>query len=248
MSKLPKVNRGGLTAGVRQNYAIGKHPKRKEIEAHIISGQMSNSEIARKYGIHRESVARYRDNILLPEILSQQQIVAKERQDYADKVKRESITSAEQLFDMILIAVERMNKLSDACDEYLQDPDDPAKYFVGEREDEIWVVGQRLNEDGDWVNVKNRLGDIMKQLSEGGYRVTRMYTQRTDPRILLIKTAEVLTKQMGTLVEAWARVEETQRAYASSPEWKKLTSMLQEIVGLDQSVRQKITQGLERLL
>jgi DNA-binding CsgD family transcriptional regulator len=248
MSKLPKVNRGGLTAGVRQNYAIGKHPKRKEIEAHIISGQLSNSEIARRYGIHRESVARYRDNILLPEILSQQQIVAKERQNYVEEVQRKQITSAEQLFDMILIAVERMNKLSDACDEYLQDPDDPAKYFVGEREDEIQVIGQRVDEKGKVYNVKSTLSDIMAQLSDAGYRVSRMQSYKADPRVLLIKTAETLTKQMGTLIEAWARVEETQRAYASSPEWKKLTSMLQEIAGLDQSVRQKITQGLERLL
>ena len=96
-------------------YAVEKHPKRKEIDRAIVSGQAILS-ISQEYGISRGALTSYRDRVLYKTIVEFEQ--RRQWAPFCCKCNKESqVLDANELFDIILSAVTRMRKLSDACDE-----------------------------------------------------------------------------------------------------------------------------------
>lgn len=87
----------------------------------------------------------------------------------------------------------------DACDEWLRDADDPAKYDIGARADEIEVTYEVEVTSGDTLRIEKRkkpLTFLMDQLDgydEDGARFVGWKhgeTKRADPRELILKTSQ----------------------------------------------------------
>ena len=224
-------------------FAVAVHPKRKQIEKAIIEGQPINS-ISKTFGISRDALSGYKKKVLYPKIMENSQKVAETRQSVHIATERKSITDATELFDIILTAVSRMQKMSDACDEYLRDPDDIEKYFLGPHDYEINVVGYRKDKDGKRHKVKEPLGEILARLKQNGYEVTRLTWSQADPRIMLVRASETLSRQMDTMVNAWKAIEDQRTNFSKAPEWKELTVLLEEILGRHPEERQIIADRL----
>src|SRR5689334_9245511 len=98
---------------------ICTHPERKEIDLAIIRGDMSNRRIGTHFEVGEKSV-RYHRKEHLAAILQRAQL----EQMLADKID----CNAE-----LAKCFERINRLFDACHEWLTDADNPEKYFLGPR-------------------------------------------------------------------------------------------------------------------
>ncbi len=211
---------------------VEMHPKRKNIEQELAEG-LPIRAISKKYKISRQALDGYKRNRLPKKLIK--------------SVERQDITDAQHLFQVILKACQRMEKLSDACDEYLQDPDDVTKYFLGEHEQEIMVVGERVDEKGKRFRVKKPLSVIMRELEGQGYEIERFKSNTTDPRMLLVRTSEALTKQMETLVNAWKAVDQGQSSFIGTQAWQEVVNIILKSTEQYPEVRRAISDGLGKI-
>lgn len=121
-----------------QPCTICTHPKHKEIDLAVIRGELSHREIARQFDVGEKSIRRHRTEHLAP-VLQQAQLERKR----ADKIDCNA-----ELFKCF----QRVSKLSDACEEWLSDPDDPDAYTLEPRSTELNVIYDEW--DGErWVKV-----------------------------------------------------------------------------------------------
>ncbi len=122
---------------------------------------------------------------------------------------------------------QRVNMLFDACHEWLLDPDDPTKYYLGPRADDVKVIYWGRDSSGMAVQKKASLAEMLVKVENAGVRVERWETRYADPRELALKVAaqlkgqtELLAKLMGELAQ------EGTVNIAVHPEWVKVRSVL----------------------
>lgn len=223
-------------------WAVDKHPKRKRIIKEIMEN-VPIRQISEWSGISRAAITRYKDAELLPKVVKAQQIVTQEAQSVAIDTHRRQITDAAELFGIIMDAVDRMRKLGDACDEYLQDPQDPSKYFLGDREEEVWIVGYREDSEGKRYKVKSRLDELLHRIGEEDIVVTSVTSSKTDPRMLLVRASDTLSRQLETLTQAWRTVEEQRTGFTRTEEWSHLVETLR---ALPDNIKREVVSGLRQ--
>ncbi len=211
---------------------VEMHPKKKQIERDLAEG-VQISYMSKKYGISRQALEGYRRSRLPGKLIK--------------AVEHQDITDAQSLFQVILKACQRMEKLSDACDEYLQDPDDVTKYFLGEHEQEIQVIGERTDDNGRRYKVKKPLSVIIRELEGKGYQIEKLKSNTTDPRMLLVRTSEALTKQMETLVNAWKSVDQGQSSFIGTPAWQEVVNIILRSTENFPEARRAISDGLSKI-
>lgn len=218
------------------------HPKRVEIERELAEG-LQISIISSKYGISRQALLGYKRTRLPERVVK--------------AVEKRNITDAQQLFEVILKAVQRMEKLSDACDSWLEDPDRPGEYFMGARAQEVTIIYQEMvekrNKDGEvvkvtWEKHKAKLQDLLNRVKAiGVHRVVSISSPETDPRILLVKSSEVLTKQMETLVNAWKSVDQGRSSFVGTESWKQVVQVILKATEQYPEARRVIADGLSHI-
>lgn len=217
----------------RRPYAVEKHPKRVHIERMLAEG-LQISYISKKFGISRQALVGYKTRKLPEKVKA--------------VAKRKDITNANELFNIILKTVRRMEKLSDSCDDYLQDPDRPDMYFMGPQSHEIYVV--YLNEVPDGrggikqVKEKATMQELIHAIEDGGHPVVGIRTTHADPRTLLIRTSETLTKQMDMLVQAWKAVDQGKNSFLGTPEWDRVVKIILDATESHPEIRRDIANGL----
>ena len=96
----------------------------------LLNGDSLNG-IARQYGMSRDVIRRHK-NECLSGLLQQANA---EKQLVGDSLVRQ-----------VEADIGMIHKLVRACDEWLTDPDDPTKYFLGPRGEEIDIVYQETDE------------------------------------------------------------------------------------------------------
>lgn len=88
--------------------------------------------------------------------------------------------------------------LFNACDRWLQDPEDPARYEIGARAEDITVVysWQKIGRGGELITVrkKDRLSTLLKQINQvhDDWEYGLIETRHADPRELVLKAATTL--------------------------------------------------------
>jgi transposase len=130
-----------------RKFIIDTHLKKEEIIKAIISGNESYRNIAKRFGLSAAAITRYLKDRLYQKIVSA-------KAEEGGKAKG-------QVIDRIEKAIDDIQKVYDACDEWLTDPDNPARYELGSREHEINVVYQEKNGIKRKASLKtllNRLG------------------------------------------------------------------------------------------
>jgi len=104
-----------------------------------------------------------------------------------------------------------VHKMISACDRYLTDPDNPDEYFLGARGNEIDVVYNTIDEEGK-VNNQQKKASLQSLLDavEGSDRfiVMSLSSKHSDPRDLLLKSADKFEKTAKMIMEAVQKLEE----------------------------------------
>jgi hypothetical protein len=172
------------------------HPQRPEIDRALLGDSSSYRDIAKQFSISPSAVDRHK-KAHIPMALAQ----AKAVQTEADAI--DVMAELHRCFV-------RVNLLFDACDRWLRDADDPTRYDIGPRAEELSVtyedVVEDLNGNPYTVRRKKKLSDLLLVIESETRTITLVETKYADPRDLVLKTAnrlqgqlELLSRLMGDL-------------------------------------------------
>lgn len=167
-------------------YAIDMHPQRDEIIQDILEGK-SRASIRKKYGLSNDSVIKnfLEKRLMVP--LAEKKL---EKRDESAAVLQEKLDMIQSYLD----------KLIASCDEFLTDPRNPGKYYMGDRADELIVVYEREEELDDGKVIRKRYSDDLQTLLNRALRNDEIALQvkstRMDIRKLLLDTLSVSQKQI----------------------------------------------------
>lgn len=110
----------------------------------------------------------------------------------------------------------RINLLFDACDAWLRDADDPTRYDIGPRAEEIVVTYTIPSPDGIPFRAKGKLSDLLAEVRTGkGAMEASGETKYADPRSLVLKTAQQLQSQTQLLAQLLGLVTEKHEVAAT---------------------------------
>lgn len=210
---------------------IDTHPKRKEIINALIKGEMPQRDIAKKYGIARQTITNYMKNQFAERA--------------AKAVLNREIQSGEDILKEIDKIMEKASKMYEACDEYLTDPKNPKKYFLGPHADEVEIVYEET--DGDITTTKrDTLGNILGGMQGKTARSVRY--KYADPRELLLKTANVMNKQLELIARIQGEIkEQVQVNVYNNPEFVQLQQIVIKATEKYPEVRDTIVDNLNKV-
>jgi len=159
------------------------------------------------------------------------------------RVERDGRAILEQLDGVM----SRMTRMYDACDEYLKDPTDPNKYFLGPRAEEVEIITYGYDEEGRATRQeKQPLDTLLKEIKEAGRQVVSLRQTGTDPRLLILKTAEVLTRQLELIAKIRGAV--VQHVTINNIQnWTEMKQIILQATASNPEVREKIVKGLRKL-
>lgn len=170
---------------VKDQYLILDHPESTAIIKEVIDGKATLSQIAKKYKIKKSTLQHYIKKKLYPDIAK-------------DRLSDQKATS-----DDYMKKIEKLsgycNKLIEACDAWLSDPDDESKYTLADRAEEITVVYEDLNDSGKFVRKKENLGLLIRSLLPEGAKLQYVQTRRTDTRELILKALNTAQSQLDLM-------------------------------------------------
>jgi hypothetical protein len=170
---------------VPRRSVIEDHPKKKQIVKAIVQGRGKRS-ISVEFGISEGSVQRYKEKIA-------------DKVDKHDKLR--DLSTADQVVEMSKDVMDKLQKMLTACDEELTHPNDPLKYFLGPRADEIEVYYYEEVETESGVKQIPRTEDLHVLLDKAGIgpTVSRVKMKRADTRDLLVKASMAIQKQLDSI-------------------------------------------------
>lgn len=216
-------------------------PRRPEIDSHPQKDKIINAlvmvrpfrEISALYGVSMSALSRY-----LRDHLVKRAAIAEEK-----RVERDGRTILEQLDGVM----GRMTRMYDACHEYLKDPNDPDKYFLGPRAEEVEIVTYGYDENGRPTRQeKHQLDTLLKQIESADRQVVSLRHTGTDPRLLILKTAEVLTRQLELIAKIRGAV--VQHVTINNIQnWTEVKQIILQATASHPEVREKIVKGLKKL-
>jgi len=209
------------------------HPQREAIDTALVTGEALRN-LAERFAISTAALHRHRRDHL-PEVLAKAKHAQQERADAHAVAVGEQITQqdAHKQGHALDVMTElgrcftRVNLLFDACHEWLLDPDQPTKYYLGPRADDVKVIYWGRDSSGQAVQKKASLAEMLATIEGKGVRIERWETKYADPRELALKVAaqlkgqtELLAKLMGDLQQ------EGTVNIAVHPEWVKVRATL----------------------
>ncbi len=165
------------------------NPKRKAIDKALLQGE-SNRRIAAQFELAATSIRRHKGEHLPLSLVTAERAQQQEAQQI----------HALDLLQQIARQVERVGLLSDATDHWLRDPEDPSRYSIDPRPEDISVVYHSPGDDGKPIRRKRRLSEIIGEIEGTGLTVDHVETKHADPRELLLKAADGMKGHMALLV------------------------------------------------
>ena len=184
---------------------VERHPKFAEILEDMAKG-MTENQLADKYNIHRSSIHRYMVAHREP------------RTVVAEKIYRDTTTS---LMEVQRAGMAVIGKVMQELEERLTDPNDPNRYWLGPREEEIDVVYTDYNGDKP-VQKRCSLVELLH-----GKQVDGVRWRIEDPRKMLLSAVEVLGRQVQRAEALTAGVNDSVRREEQD---KEVDELLTDIV------------------
>lgn len=239
--------------------SVCSHPDRAAIDKALVSGT-SIRDIAGQFTLSRSAVSRHKTKCLAAQIARAEQVVrSRAPKPVPVEVERQAVEIVEQKDDDALdVMVElrrlfvRMNKMIDACDDWLTDPDDPTRYNLGPRAHEVMVTYEEEIGTEDRPRTKRRKAPLSQLLEEArGKRdlaYTLVETKSADPRDLIIKTANRLQSQTELLGRVIGELQDnTTINVVLTPSWTALRGVLLTALAEHPEARLAVAQGLREI-
>ena len=178
-----------------RRWEVDTHPERETIIAALVKGEQSFRSIGKHFGISAAAITRYMHDKLAAQA--------------AAVLAEDSEQKGANLLKRIEKIMKRMQKLYDACDEYLQHPEDPERYDLGPKAWEI-DVAYRIPDPKSrtkTISGHDTLNGLLAKLEAGNIKPLSIRLRHSDPRKLIIETASVLSKQLELIAKIQGQVQ-----------------------------------------
>ena len=169
---------------------VCSHSQVDEINKALASGA-SYFSLATKYNVSEMALSRHAKNHLSKTLSKAQEA--------------QEIVQGDAVMDELKRCLERVNLLFDACDRWLRDAEDPSRYDLGPRADDVKVTYYEPGQEAGRPK-KAPISQLLARIEGAGYQVESWESKHADPRELILKTAnrlqgqvELLAKLMGEL-------------------------------------------------
>ena len=170
--------------------SICEHKDRQKIDLLLVNSEALR-KISKRFFVSITALSRHKDKHL-PEALSK----SKEAKD---------IEQADQIMIELERCLKRVNKLFDACHEWLTDPVNPEKYTLVPRSDDVDIIYLEYDTDGKPIRRKAKMSNLLALINEKGLNTVSWETRSADPRELILKTAG----RLGDLLELLKDIKES---------------------------------------
>lgn len=216
---------GKLIKGRRKNQCkVCRHPDSELINSALIGG-MAVAKVAEKFtGLSSTGVHRH--------------VVSHVPQMAATALAKTDDNRGTRIVEEVEIVLKRIRKMSDACDEYLQDPEDPEKYYLGPRADEVDVVYETWEAvtslKGETSAKRNRtikpLSGWLDELAGLGGNSIEVRQRYADPRRLLLDAAAGLHDYIDIVSRISDQMREAVADAAASREWAEVRAIIMRVL------------------
>jgi hypothetical protein len=212
------------------------HRNRKEIDQALVE-RRPVMEIIRQYApdgeISKWSMRRHRLGHLPATMVK-----AKEAED---------VTEASSLLRELERCIARVNKLYDACDRYLTDPDNSEQYDVGPRAEDIEVTYDEFV-DGRRLRRKARLSTLLEEIQTGERIIERTDNRAADPRELILKTSRQLHDHITLLGEIRGELKRQQTVnILVTPQFQTIVATIDDLLQPYPELRVRFSERLGAL-
>ena len=163
--------------------------QREAIDKALVSCE-SIRDIAGRFEISRAALDRHKKSHL-PERLQLANQAEGERQ-------------AVNVLTELQACLDRIRRLADACDAWLDDPDVPGQYDIGPRAGDVSVIFTEPGPMGKRIRRKARLSSLIEQVEKKGDRqVVLLETKHADPRELILKAIAGQKELLSMFIAAY---------------------------------------------
>jgi len=209
---------------------VDKHPQKEKIIAEILEG-VQTRVIADRYGIGFVSVHRYK------KALGEKAVVA---------AKEKEVGDSRYLWDKLEEVIGKTLKMLDSCDEYLQHPTKPDRYFLGPTADDIEVSYYDL-EDGKPAGPK-KVATLQELLGRTENVAPVSWKARlADPREILLESSRTMGKHLELLARIQGQIKETTFNLINSNVWVQIQQALMDATAEDPEARERIARNLNAI-
>jgi hypothetical protein len=214
------------------NWAVEEHPKKTQIIKSLISG-VSQRNVAKQYGLTLSAIHRYLETRL--------------KDVAARAVTERTLTDGNSVLTEIEKIMHRMRLLYDACHEYLQDPKNPDKYFLGPHAEEVDIAYKTYDEDGKVTDSKTATLDaILKEIGTGK-RIESIRYRYSDPRKLIIETADALGRQLELISKIQGLVQDVSINISRIESWSDIKVAIFDVTKDSPEIREALVARLAKI-
>lgn len=194
--------------------SVCTHPNRVEIDKALVAGE-SNRAISRRFRVSKDAVLRH-----AAEHLPATLVKAAEARENAHAL--DVMAELQRVF-------QRANMLFDACDTWLRDPEEPGRYTLEPRAEDVKVIYLEANGAGKPIRKKAPLSRLLAKIEDAGVDVERGEWRHADPRELILKTAERLQDLLQLVAKLIGDLDDRPTVnVVLSPEWQATRGVLLE--------------------
>jgi hypothetical protein len=194
---------------------IDNHPKKQEIIEALTANIESLGKISQRYGVGVSVLSKYRSHKLVPHV--------------EKKEKREEVERAEYIYDTIGEIMGKLKKMLAACDEYLADPVNGQKYYLGPHDSDLRVVYDYVS-NGRRVQKSEELRSLIGRMEpELDINVIQVNYKYADPRRLILHTADSVNKQLDLLARLQGQIR-TVNVTINNPVLVQIREILLDVV------------------
>lgn len=232
---------------------ICHHARRAEIETAIIRGD-SKRTISTDFEIGLSAIYRHSNTHMINALAETEAA----KVAVACAAQNQAIVAVEQARQNRGLTVmgelercfDRVNLIFDACDEWLRDPLEPHKYFIGPRATEIDVL-YTVTEDGGAISrFRDTLQNMIDRI-EGdipGGQVVLVQSKHADPRDTLLKAAKSLHNSMSFLAKLRDQIGERDGMdTATSEAWAAIREIIIEELADHPEIKVRIVRRLAKI-
>lgn len=213
---------------------ISTHPAKKYIELELVKGTPYRDIVGQFSGdISRSSLGRYKRKHL-PEQLAK----AREAKE---------VSNADKLLAELARLRIYANKLMEACDRYLTDPEHPDWYDIGPRAHDVDVTYEAEDGQGKTYRRKARMSDLLKLIEKKDILPIEIRWKIADPRELVLKAHKALKEDLELLGRIWGEIkgEGTPGILVTDPVFIEIQALILDAVKDHPEVREKIAHVLD---
>jgi hypothetical protein len=213
---------------------VCSHRDREAIDRALVEGE-SAPKIAAKYRrLSDDTVRRHAENHLPARL-----VLAADAKDSAD---------AGRVIAQLERCLERVNLLFDACDRWLRDPDDPTRYDVGPRAEDVRVTYVEQKGEHQPVRLKARLSELLQKVAKVAPDIRLVETKHADPRELVLAAAKRLDGHTELLARLVGQLKDSPGLNVNvilSPQWITLRTVLLGALEPYPDARLAVAQAIE---